>query len=132
MSYVSNFKKTLSNLPAHNTNYSELIDRPRAELTESEIQELEDFEFNHGPLSLIQNSIKSGSPVMIHCRNNHKLLAKVKAFDRHCNLILEDVKELWTETTKNSKGKVIKTTSKERYVVKMFLRGDSIIIILRV
>ena len=35
--------------------------------------------------------------VMINCRNNHKLLARVKAFDRHCNMLLENVKEMWTE-----------------------------------
>ena len=24
--------------------------------------------------------------VLIHCRNNHKILARIKAFDRHCNM----------------------------------------------
>lgn len=35
--------------------------------------------------------------MLINCRNNHKLLGRVKAFDRHCNMILENVKEMWTE-----------------------------------
>ena len=35
--------------------------------------------------------------VLINCRNNRKLLGRVKAFDRHCNMILENVKEMWTE-----------------------------------
>jgi small nuclear ribonucleoprotein (snRNP)-like protein len=35
--------------------------------------------------------------VLINCRNNHKLLGRVKAFDRHCNMVLENVKEMWTE-----------------------------------
>lgn len=35
--------------------------------------------------------------VLVSCRNNHKLLGRVKAFDRHCNMILENVKEMWTE-----------------------------------
>jgi small nuclear ribonucleoprotein (snRNP)-like protein len=39
----------------------------------------------------------SCAQVLINCRNNHKLLARVKAFDRHCNLLLENVKEMWTE-----------------------------------
>lgn len=128
MAYV-----TASNTTGSATNsHSELIDRPRSELTEVELQQLEEFEFKYGPMSLIQSSLDNGTPVMIYCRNNHKLLAKVKAFDRHCNLILEDVKELWTETTRNSKGKVIKTTSKERFVAKLFLRGDSVILVLKV
>ena len=29
--------------------------------------------------------------VLINVRNNHKLLARVKAFDRHCNMVLENV-----------------------------------------
>lgn len=114
------------------TNSSDLIDRPRSELTEIELQQLEEFEFNHGPMLLIQTSLKNGTPIMVYCRNNHKLIGKVKAFDRHSNLILEDVKDLWTETLKNSKGKVIKTTSKERFIAKLFLRGDSVIIVVKV
>lgn len=128
MAYVTTSTTTGSATNSH----SELIDRPRSELTEVELQQLEEFEFKYGPMSLIQSSLDNGTPVMIYCRNNHKLLAKVKAFDRHCNLILEDVKELWTETTRNSKGKVIKTTSKERFVAKLFLRGDSVILVLKV
>lgn len=38
--------------------------------------------------------------VLINCRNNHKLLGRVKAFDRHCNMILENVKEMWTEVSR--------------------------------
>ena len=37
------------------------------------------------------------SQVLINCRNNRKLLGRVKAFDRHCNMVLENVKEFWTE-----------------------------------
>ena len=37
--------------------------------------------------------------VLINCRNNRKLLGRVKAFDRHCNMVLENVKEMWTEVT---------------------------------
>jgi small nuclear ribonucleoprotein (snRNP)-like protein len=43
--------------------------------------------------------------VLINCRNNRKLLARVKAFDRHCNMVLENVKEMWTEAPKTGKGK---------------------------
>ncbi|KAK6454546.1 uncharacterized protein RJT20DRAFT_130696 [Scheffersomyces xylosifermentans] len=110
---------------------SEFIDRPRSELTELELQKLEEFEFAHGPMSLIQNAVNNNTPVVISCRNNHKLIGKVKAFDRHCNLILENVKELWTETVKNNKGKTTKSISRERFISKLFLRGDSVVIILK-
>lgn len=93
---------------------------------------MEEFEFAHGPMSLLQEAIESDIPVVISCRNNHKLIAKVRAFDRHCNLILENVKELWTESLKNNKGKKVKSISKERFVSKLFLRGDTVVIVLKV
>ena len=43
------------------------------------------------------NSPLPALQVLINCRNNRKLLGRVKAFDRHCNMILENVKEFWTE-----------------------------------
>lgn len=119
--------------------------------------------------------------VLINCRNNKKLLCRVKAFDRHCNMVLENVKEMWTETPKvpalarnsthacsnprakwsvdgwilcgggappdclsrattesvclspqTGKGKQkAKPVNKERFISKMFLRGDSVILVLR-
>ncbi|KAJ5492099.1 Ribonucleoprotein LSM domain eukaryotic/archaea-type [Penicillium expansum] len=65
--------------------------------------------------------------VLISCRNNRKLLARVKAFDRHCNMVLENVKEMWTEKPKGAKGKGV---NKDRFISKMFLRGDSVILVL--
>ena len=53
-------------------------------------------------------SMKSNSQVLINVRNNHKLLARVKAFDRHCNMVLENVKEVWTEVPKTGKGKKVR------------------------
>jgi len=43
--------------------------------------------------------------VLINCRNNKKLLGRIKAFDRHCNMVLENVKEIWTEYPRPGKGK---------------------------
>jgi small nuclear ribonucleoprotein D2 len=44
--------------------------------------------------------------------------------------LLEDVKEMWTETTKGGSGKQRgNAVTKDRYVSKMFLRGDSVILI---
>ncbi len=76
--------------------------------------------------------MRTNSQVLINVRNNHKLLARVKAFDRHCNMVLENVKEVWTEVPKTGKGKKkAKPVNKERYISKMFLRGDSVILVLR-
>ncbi|ODQ60987.1 hypothetical protein WICANDRAFT_77644 [Wickerhamomyces anomalus NRRL Y-366-8] len=110
---------------------AELVDRPKSELTDIELQKLEEYEFTHGPMSILQDAVQNGTQVLISCRNNHKLLAKIRAFDRHSNLVLENVKELWTETPRNSKGKKGKPVPKERFVSKMFLRGDSVIVVLK-
>ncbi|GLD98529.1 hypothetical protein PINS_up007226 [Pythium insidiosum] len=93
------------------------------------VQEDEE-EFQKGPLSVLMHSVKNNSQVLINVRNNHKLLARVKAFDRHCNMVLENVKEMWTEMPKSGK-KGAKPVNKDRFVSKMFLRGDSVILVLR-
>eukprot|EP00937_MAST-01D_sp_MAST-1D-sp2_P007667 g7667.t1 len=91
----------------------------------------EEEEFATGPLSVLWHSVKNNTQVLINVRNNHKLLARVKAFDRHCNMVLENVKEMWSETPKGSKGKKLKPVNKDRFISKMFLRGDSVILVLR-
>ncbi|GAV66952.1 LSM domain-containing protein [Cephalotus follicularis] len=92
----------------------------------------EEEEFNTGPLSVLMMSVKNNTQVLINCRNNKKLLGRVKAFDRHCNMVLENVREMWTEVPKTGKGKKkAQPVNKDRFISKMFLRGDSVIIVLR-
>ncbi|XP_010650010.1 uncharacterized protein LOC100242311 isoform X1 [Vitis vinifera] len=57
----------------------------------------EEEDFNTGPLSVLMMSVKNNTQVLINCRNNKKLLGRVRAFDRHCNMVLENVREMWTE-----------------------------------
>ncbi|KAK5119083.1 mRNA splicing protein [Meristemomyces frigidus] len=108
----------------------ELQSKPRGDLTEYEISVLETHEFTAGPLSLLQTAVRNHTQVLISCRNNRKLLARVKAFDRHCNMVLENVKEMWTETPRLSDGKKGREINKDRFISKMFLRGDSVILVL--
>jgi small nuclear ribonucleoprotein D2 len=83
-----------------------------------------------GPFSVLYNAVRSNTQVLINVRNNHKILGRVKAYDRHMNLLLEDVKEMWTEFSKGGKNKTKGTSmNKDRYVSKMFLRGDSVILV---
>ncbi|PBP27395.1 small nuclear ribonucleoprotein Sm D2 [Diplocarpon rosae] len=98
--------------------------------SEFEIAALEEHEFTSGPLSILQTAVRSHTQVLISCRNNRKLLARVKAFDRHCNMVLENVKEMWTETPRTSAGKKGRPVNKDRFISKMFLRGDSVILVL--
>lgn len=56
--------------------------KPRAEMTAEELAEREEEEFKIGPLSILTQSVKNNAQVLISCRNNRKLLGRVKAFDR--------------------------------------------------
>ncbi|KAF2462211.1 small nuclear ribonucleoprotein-like protein sm d2 [Lineolata rhizophorae] len=107
----------------------ELLAKPRADLTEYEISLVEEHELTTGPLSLLQTAVRSHTQVLISCRNNRKLLARVKAFDRHCNMVLENVKEMWTESSRNAEG-MRKSVNKDRFISKLFLRGDSVVLVL--
>mmetsp|Transcript_3811 Transcript_3811/g.8414 ORF Transcript_3811/g.8414 Transcript_3811/m.8414 type:complete len:110 (+) Transcript_3811:180-509(+) len=83
-----------------------------------------------GPFSVLYKAVQGNTQVLINVRNNHKLLGRVKAYDRHMNLLLEDVKEMWTEYSKGGKDRKRGTSvNKDRYVSKMFLRGDSVILV---
>ncbi|XP_076952211.1 uncharacterized protein LOC143625874 [Bidens hawaiensis] len=89
----------------------------------------EEEEFNSGPLSVLMTSVKYNSQVLINCRNNKQLFGRVRAFDRHCNMVLENVREMWTEVPKTGEKKAL-PVNKDRFISKMFLQGDSVIIVL--
>jgi len=47
-------------------------------------------------------------------------------------MVLENVREHWTEVPKSGKGQTkAKAVNKDRFISKMFLRGDSVILVLR-
>jgi small nuclear ribonucleoprotein D2 len=119
--------------PSNSTNHSqsELATRPKGELSEAELAELEVFEFHNGPLSVLNTAVSNHDQVLISLRNNRKLLARIKAFDRHSNMVLINVKEMWTETPMSASGKKGKPINKDRFISKMFLRGDNVVLVLR-
>lgn len=84
--------------------------------SEYEVSVLEEHELTTGPLSILLTATRTHAQVLISCRNNRKLLARVKAFDRHCNMVLENVKEMWTEKPKGKNGKGV---NKDRFISKM-------------
>nr|XP_039325271.1 small nuclear ribonucleoprotein Sm D2-like [Saimiri boliviensis boliviensis] len=109
-----------------------LLNKPKSEITLEELQKREEEEFNMDPLSVLTQSVKNNTQVLINCRNNKKLLGHVQAFNRHCNMVLENVKEMWTEVPKSDKGKKkSKPVNKDHYISKMFLHGDSVIVVLQ-
>jgi small nuclear ribonucleoprotein D2 len=88
--------------------------------SEYEVGRVGHYELTHGPFSLLYNACNSGQQVLINTRGNRKLLARVKAFDRHCNMVLENVKEMWTEKPRGGgKGKLV---NRDRFISKMYVR----------
>ncbi|KAK0465408.1 uncharacterized protein EV420DRAFT_1262750, partial [Desarmillaria tabescens] len=104
---------------------SQYVHVPKSELDEVQLRQLEEHEISQGPLSVLQQAVRNHAQVLISLRNDKKLLARVKAFDRHSNMVLENVKEarplaiMWTEIPK---GKNKKPVNKDRFISKMFLR----------
>lgn len=86
---------------------------------------------NEGPLSILTECVKTNTQILVNCRNNRKILGRVKAFDRHCNLLLTDAREIWTESVKTGKKGSAKYINKDRFISKLFVRGDSVILILK-
>lgn len=68
---------------------SSLAQKPKSEMTPEELAKREEEEFNTGPLSVLTQSVKNNTQVLINCRNNKKLLGRVKAFDRLESTILK-------------------------------------------
>ena len=99
---------------------------PKTSRTEEENRLSEQMEMEKGPFKLIMIAIKNRRRVLISMRNNHKFLAIPKAIDRHCNMVLENVTDMWIEHENNEPIK------REKFVSKLFVRGDSVIIIVDV
>lgn len=80
-----------------------------------------------GPLKLLCEAVEEDKEIILSLRNNHKMYCKIKAFDKHCNILIYNVKEVWTVKSWESKTHV----TKERYISQAFLRGDNIIMIVK-
>lgn len=39
-----------------------------------------------GPFSVLYKAVRGNTQILVNVRNNHKLLGRVKAYDRHMNL----------------------------------------------
>lgn len=66
---------------------SQYVHVPKSELDEAQLRQLEEHEISQGPLSVLQQAVRNHAQVLISLRNNKKLLARVKAFDRHSNMV---------------------------------------------
>jgi small nuclear ribonucleoprotein D2 len=107
-----------------------ISDKPKSEMTADELDKLEAEEMTRGPFRLLTSALHRHSKVLVSLRNNHRLVGKVKAFDRHCNMVMEDTNELCAEKGRRGKGvKKARGNNRERYLSKLFVRGDSVVVV---
>ncbi|VDO80785.1 unnamed protein product [Haemonchus placei] len=97
-----------------------------AEMTQEELGAREQEEFNVGPLSIPNNSVK----------NKLRPLSTVEAirnFSEELSLLTDIAtwSEMWTEQPKTGKGKKEKALSKDCFTSNIFLRGDLVILLLK-
>uniref|UniRef100_A0A452T1G8 Small nuclear ribonucleoprotein Sm D2 n=2 Tax=Ursus TaxID=9639 RepID=A0A452T1G8_URSMA len=81
-----------------------VLNKPKSEMIPEELKKQEKEEFNPGPLSVLTPSVKNSTQVLISSHMKKKLLGYMKAADRHCSMVLENVKEMWTKVPKSGKG----------------------------
>jgi small nuclear ribonucleoprotein D2 len=80
---------------------------------------------NESPLQLLSEIIIKRKNVIVFTRNNKKIIGYLRAFDKHFNLILENVREIWSSRKKRQNLKF-----HERLIQKLIIRGDSVILLL--
>ena len=98
-----------------------LIYRQECVTMTKEQEAREQEELSTGPF---KESVSSGIRILVNCTNNMRLLGKLKAFDRHFNMVLVEVLEMWTEQRKRGRqsGRT-ELVQKGRYISKMFLNA---------
>ena len=77
-------------------------------------------------MKLLTESLVDQTKVLIRLRNNKRLVGRVRAFDKHWNMVLEGVKELW-----NGVGQDGKSVPRDRYLCRVLLRGGNLILVLK-
>lgn len=55
-------------------------------MNEAQQQEGELTDLKSGPFGVLYKAVRGNTQVLVNVRNNHKLLGRVKAYDRHMNL----------------------------------------------
>lgn len=80
------------------------------------------LDLKEGPFSLLQSAMETSRQVFVSCRGQKSLVGKVRAFDKHFNLLLTNVTELTQSPTAEG-------GTSARPLDNILLRGDSVIYI---
>ncbi|KAH0788665.1 small nuclear ribonucleoprotein sm d2 [Histomonas meleagridis] len=96
---------------------------PPEQQPEDFMQPSEMTNLQKGPMGPLVDAVNTKQPILVQLRSNRKLYGIPKAIDRHWNMILESVLEMWSPNVKD--GKPVKIES--RKIDRLFLRGDNVI-----
>ncbi|KAK4531402.1 hypothetical protein CCYA_CCYA08G2259 [Cyanidiococcus yangmingshanensis] len=78
------------------------------------------------PFMLLDRCVTDATPCLVSCRHNKKLYGTLRAYDKHFNLIMEHVREIWQESKPDNSVDL-----RERFIPRLFVRGDGVIFIVR-
>ena len=65
-----------------------------AEMTPEEQEARAQEELSTSPFRVLAESVRNGMRILVNCTNNKRLLGRLKAFNRHFNMVLEEVIEM--------------------------------------
>lgn len=90
------------------------------------------MEENSRPLDMLNQS--RNKTVMVDLKNGHQYIGKLKAFDIHINMVLEEAEEhVLEEVDKEIEGKQVRVRTGNKVLRRklgvVFIRGDTIITI---
>ena len=68
-------------VPIHPTAQQQTI-----KMADNTPEQSKETDLKSGPFNVLYKAVKGNTQVLINVRNNHKLLGRVKAYDRHMNL----------------------------------------------
>eukprot|EP00744_Colponema_vietnamica_P013921 GILI01019517.1.p1 GENE.GILI01019517.1~~GILI01019517.1.p1 ORF type:complete len:112 (-),score=25.83 GILI01019517.1:78-413(-) len=89
-------------------------------VTTAETQASHELDLATGPFSLLNTAVNSHHEVLVVCRDGRRLFAKVRAFDKHFNMLLMDVLEMVASRANPEEFDTRKFPS-------LFLRGDTVV-----
>lgn len=91
-------------------------------LNKKELKNYEKKILKEGPFKLLYRAKKEYLKILINLKNNHKIYANIKYYDKHFNMILINALEIYK---RKNKGK--QTTHKKLGCI--FLRGDNVVLV---
>jgi LSM domain len=63
-----------------------LLSKEAIRMAQQEVVTEHATDLKSGPFSVLYSAVRGNAQILVNLRNNHKLIGRVKAYDRHMNL----------------------------------------------